>query len=126
MTPEPSPSMLSDGLETMYDSPSLSVPEEGLQRQNSNELLQSLLPELCTWADSLSSLPTSEGHSSPASGLSEDSASLPHVAAEHAAGGCSSIDAHLCVASASVSLIKPECSGPLNKAPTMIAMMIIV
>ena len=65
------------------------MPEGSLQRQHSSELLQSSLPELFSWADSLHALQTSETLSalqSPASGFSEDS-SLPQSAkAQQSAG----------------------------------------
>ena len=86
MTPTPSSWAVSDDLDALYSSPALSVPGGSLQRQESNELLQSLLPELFSWADSLSALPTSESLSSPASILSEDSALLPHTRGEHIVG----------------------------------------
>ena len=83
MTPEPLSFTASEELEALYHSPSLSVQREGLQRQESHELLQSLLPELFSWVDSLSAQPASEHLSSPASILSENSSWLPHTTGDH-------------------------------------------
>ena len=69
-----------DDLDSLYTSASLSTPESGLQHQHSGALLQSLLPELCAWADSLQAvqfLETATGASSTASGASSDDAALP-------------------------------------------------
>ena len=86
MTRAPLSLAVSNDLEALYSSPALSLPGGSLQRQESNKLLQSLLPELFSWADSLSALQTSESLSSPASILSEDSALLPHTRGEHVVG----------------------------------------
>ena len=85
-TPEPLSSSLSDDLAALYSSPTPSAPGGSLQRQESDELLPSLLPELFSWADSLSALQTSESLASPSSLLSEDSSLLPHTRGEHGIG----------------------------------------
>ena len=82
----PLSSSVSDDLAALYSSPEVSVPRGSLQRQESDELLQSLLPELFSWADSLSTLQTSESLASPSSLLSEDSPLLPHTRGEHGIG----------------------------------------
>lgn len=85
MTPAPL-SLVSDDLEALHSFPALSMPGGSLQRQESSGLLQSLLPELFSWADSLSALQTSESLASPASILSEDSSLLLHTRGEHGFG----------------------------------------
>lgn len=65
------------------------MPEGSLHRQHSSELLQSSLPELFSWADSLHALQTSEtlsALSTPASGFSEESTLLQSAMTQQAAG----------------------------------------
>ena len=74
------PSPLLNDLDSLYTSPSLSTPESSLQHQHSGALLQSLLPELYAWADSLQAVQfpeTATGPSNTASGASSDDAALP-------------------------------------------------
>ncbi len=72
VTPQPSPSVHSGPL-PHYPVPTM--PEGSLQHQHSSELLQSSLPELFSWANTLHALQTSEtlsALSSPASCFSDD------------------------------------------------------
>ena len=74
------PSPVFTDLESPYTSPSLSTPEFGLEHQHSGALLQSLLPELYAWADSLQAVQfpeTATGPSDTASGASSGDAALP-------------------------------------------------
>ena len=67
-------------LDSQYTSASLSTPESGMEHQHSGALLQSLLPELYAWADSLQAVQSPEtatGPSDTASGASSDDAALP-------------------------------------------------
>lgn len=89
MVPESSPSVASDDMEGLFSSASPAAPDVSLQRQPSTDLLQSLLPELFTWTDSLQSLQSLDFLSnlaSPASTLSEDLSLLQSDPPEHAAG----------------------------------------
>ena len=74
------PSTVFTELDSLYTSASVSPPESGLEHQHSGALLQSLLPELYAWADSLQAVhfpETVTGPSDTASGASSDDAALP-------------------------------------------------
>ncbi|CAK0755202.1 hypothetical protein CVIRNUC_002356 [Coccomyxa viridis] len=74
------PSPAFTDLDSLYTSPSLSTPEFGLEHQHSGALLQSLLPELYAWADSLQAVQfpeTATGPCDTASGASSGDAALP-------------------------------------------------
>ena len=85
------PSPAFTDLDSLYTSPSLSTPEFGLEHQHSGALLQSLLPELYAWADSLQAVQfpeTATGPCDTASGASSGDAALPaHQSGQDVTGG---------------------------------------